>query len=123
MAEREGLKEELVSILLHEEKGSASLQEMKDGIMIEVGNIILNAIMGSFGNILNAPLDYHMPKSFQGEITGLYDGLDEQKYSQVLICRTNFSVSGKSVEGELLIMYEMKSFDKLKHVLDKMIGE
>jgi len=114
---------QLASILIHEEPDSDTLKEMKDGIMIEVGNIILNAIMGSFGNILNAPLDYHMPKSFQGDISGLHRQLDQEKFSQVLICRTNFTARGKNISGEILIMYEMSSFDKLEKVLEQMIGD
>jgi len=113
---------QLASILIHEDPNSDTLEKMKDGIMIEVGNIILNAIMGSFGNILNAPLDYHMPKSFQGDIPGLHQQLDQEKFSQVLICRTNFTARGKNISGEILIMYEMSSFDKLEKVLEQMIG-
>ncbi len=111
---------QLASILIHEDSNSNVLLEMKDGIMIEVGNTILNAIMGSFGNILNAPLDYHMPKSFQGDISGLHDQMDKDKFSKVLICRTNFGVRGKDIRGEILIMYEMSSFDKLEKVLEDM---
>lgn len=112
---------QLASLLIHEDPDSEAIEEMKDGLMIEVGNIILNAIMGSFGNILDAPLDYHMPKSYQGNVDGIYNQLDKERYHQVLICHTNFSIRGKSVSGDILIMYEMKSFDKLSGVLNKLI--
>lgn len=109
---------QLASLLVLQDPTSETLLQMKDGIMIEVGNIILNGIMGSFGNILDAPLDYHMPKSFVGDIKDLYNTLNKERFSQVLICRTNFSIRGKNVSGEILIMYEMNSFDKLTRVLD-----
>ncbi|MEQ8904869.1 hypothetical protein [Ekhidna sp.] len=112
---------QLASLLIHEDPESAAIQEMKDGLMIEVGNIILNAIMGSFGNILDAPLDYHMPKSYQGDVEGIYGQLDKERYNQVLVCHTNFSIRGKNISGDILIMYEMGSFDKLSDVLNKMI--
>ncbi|SNT13516.1 chemotaxis protein CheC [Ekhidna lutea] len=112
----------LASLLIHEDPDSEALKEMKDGLMVEVGNIILNAIMGSFGNMLDAPLDYHMPKSYQGDITEIYGELDKERFNQVLICRTNFSIKGKNISGEILIMYEMSSFSKLKDVLDKLVA-
>lgn len=112
---------QLASLLIHEDPDSATIKEMKDGLMIEVGNIILNAIMGSFGNILDAPLDYHMPKSYQGDVEGIYGQLDKERYNQVLVCHTNFSIRGKNISGDILIMYEMGSFDKLSDVLNKMI--
>jgi len=113
---------QLASLLIQEDPHSEAIREMKDGLMIEVGNIILNAIMGSFGNILDAPLDYHMPKSFQGDISGLYSLLDKERFNQVLICRTNFTIRGKNISGEILIMYEMKSFHKLRDMLDKLVS-
>ena len=112
---------QLASLLIHEDPDSATIAEMTDGLMIEVGNIILNAIMGSFGNILDAPLDYHMPKSYQGDVEGIYGQLDKQRYNQVLVCHTNFSIRGKNISGDILIMYEMGSFDKLSDMLNKMI--
>lgn len=112
---------QLASLLIHEDPDSATIEEMKDGLMIEVGNIILNAIMGSFGNILDAPLDYHMPRSYQGNVEGIYGQLDKQRYNQVLVCHTNFSIRGKNISGDILIMYEMSSFDKLSDMLNKMI--
>lgn len=117
----EGSVRLLASLLIHEDPDSATIAEMKDGLMIEVGNIILNAIMGSFGNILDAPLDYHMPKSYQGNVDGIYGQLDKERYNQVLVCHTNFAVRGKNISGDILIMYEMKSFNKLSEMLDKMI--
>lgn len=111
----------LASLLIHEDPDSAAIVEMKDGLMIEVGNIILNAIMGSFGNMLDAPLDYHMPKSYQGDITKIYGELDQERFNQILICRTNFRIRDKDISGEILIMYEMSSFSKLKSVLDKLV--
>ncbi len=114
--------EKLASAITNEPVKSTSLQEMKDGILIEVGNIILNAVMGSFGNILDVPLDYKIPQSFNGDIASFYNHLDEAKYNQVLLCRTNFTVEGKAIEGEILIIYEINSFKKLQLLLNSMIN-
>ena len=114
--------EKLASAITNEPVNSASLKEMKEGILIEVGNIILNAVMGSFGNILDVPLDYKIPQSFNGDISSFYKQLDEDKYNQVLLCRTNFTVEGKAIEGEILIIYEINSFKKLKLLLNSMIN-
>ncbi len=99
---------------------SPDLIMIKDGVITEVGNIILNAVMGSFGNILAAPFEYNIPQSFEGDIADLYHNLDHEKFSQILVCRTNFSIKQKDIEGEILIMYEIKSFNKLKELLDSM---
>lgn len=109
---------QLASAVSHEPNGTDTLNDLKDGILIEVGNILLNAIMGSFGNILNAPFEYHIPQSYEGNILGLYEQLDTEKYSQILVCRTKFTLKGKEINGEILIIYEINSFNKLKTLLD-----
>lgn len=113
----------LASLLTHQPPDSEDLVHMKDGVIIEVGNIILNAVMGSFGNILAVPFDYRIPQSFEGDIKELYHNLDKEKFNQILICRTNFSIEDKNVQGEILIFYEIQSFKKLKELLDRMIKE
>jgi len=112
----------LAAVLTGQSPDSPDLTIMKTGVITEVGNIILNAVMGSFGNILSVPFEYHIPMSFEGEINELYHNLDKDKFSQVLICRTNFSIEGRNIDGEILIMYEIGSFIKLKNLLDSMVG-
>ncbi|MFY0627221.1 MAG: hypothetical protein JXR07_13055 [Reichenbachiella sp.] len=111
----------LAAVLTGLSTDSPDLIQMKDGVITEVGNIILNAVMGSFGNILAVPFEYNIPQSFEGDISDLYHHLDQEKYSQVLICRTNFTIKDRNIEGEILIMYEIGSFNKLKDLLDTMI--
>ncbi len=111
----------LVSVLTREPIESDSISNLKEGVITEVGNIILNGVMGSFGNILNTALDYHIPKTFEGNIEELYQNLDKNLFKQILICRTDFSIEGKNIKGEILIMYEINSFKKLKSILDTMI--
>jgi len=112
---------QLASLLTKEAPDSEALKQIRDGIMTEVGNIILNAVMGSFGNILEVPFNFRVPHSYEGKISTVYEHLDRKKFSQILICRTNFSISGKNISGEILIMYEVNSFNKLKIILDEML--
>ena len=83
------LSKSLQGFLTKEAPGSEALNQIRDGIMTEVGNIILNAIMGSFGNILEVPFNFKIPLSYEGKISAVYQQLDKEKFSQILICRTN----------------------------------
>ena len=113
---------QLASLVVQQPQGTETFEEMKGGVLIEIGNIILNGVMGSFGNILNIPLDYRIPQSFEGGIKDFYNSLDKEAYRQILFCRTNFVIKGNPIEGEILIIYEIGSFQKLKKVLDDMLA-
>jgi chemotaxis protein CheC len=58
----------LVSVLTGEEKGSPELESLKISTISEVGNMVINGVMGSIGNILDQPLDYAVPYYAEEEI-------------------------------------------------------
>jgi len=110
----------LASLLANLEADSSELDEMEESILIEVGNIILNSIMGSFGNILDVPMKYDPPTSFKGNTTDLLKQLDRNRFSEILLCKTNFQIEDVNIFGEIVILYEITSLDKLKSMLDNM---
>ena len=107
----------LSGLLTDMDPNSIELKEIQDGIIVEVGNIILNAIMGSFGNILETSIDFEIPKSYIGQKSNLFQYLDREKYDQILVCKTDFSIRSKNISGKILIVYEINSFNKLKEIL------
>jgi chemotaxis protein CheC len=110
----------LVDLLMRGMGDFSDMDQIRDGILTEVGNIIINAIMGAFGNILEVPFDYETPRSYEGDIAGVHNNLDKEKFSKALVCRTNFAIRDKDISAEILIMYEINSFNKLKALLDSM---
>ena len=59
----------LVDILMGEESLSADLDSIKIGTLSEVGNIILNAVMAAFGNLLETRLIYTIPAYMEGSMS------------------------------------------------------
>ncbi|MDH5599100.1 MAG: hypothetical protein OEY34_08245 [Cyclobacteriaceae bacterium] len=75
-------------------------------ILNEVGNIVLNGVMGSFANILKTPLNYDTPSSFEGEINQLSKILTTNwSFDKALICKANFDISSdERVTGDIIIL-------------------
>lgn len=112
---------QLAALLTKEDPESEDLIPIKDGVIIEVGSIILNAVMSSFANILAVPFDYRIPQSFEGEVGDLYKKLDIEKFNQTLVCQTQLSLEDKKIEGKIVILCEIESFEKIKNLLNGMI--
>ncbi len=113
----------LVSILAGEDISIPDLDAVRTGTLTEVGNIILNGVMGSFSNILNVHLDYNIP-TYSEETNDTFlkaETNDEQQV--VLLAQARFSVQKLKIEGRIFLIFEINSFEKLMKTIDSLIKE
>ena len=87
------------------------------GILSEVGNIVLNGVLGSFANAIESDLIYTVPDFYvQETITSLMkkrnSQLDETTQS-VLLADTEFSVETHDIRGSVVVAFHLSSFASL----------
>jgi len=105
------------SKLVHVVLGKDAMPEdegMRSATLQEVGNIVLNGVMGSIANILREPLRYSPPdyvESDIGSIIGSGNGM-------ILVASTQFSMKDHLIDGEVLIIFSLSSFDSLLGAID-----
>ena len=107
----------LVDVLVGEEMFSDDLNAIKIGTISEVGNIILNAVMAAFGNLLESRLIYSIPSYVEGNISSVLH-MDTDRNAPVLSATTRFIVESYSIEGEVILLFEIGSFDTLTAAVD-----
>jgi chemotaxis protein CheC len=103
----------LVDILTDEEPVTPDLDSIRIGTLTEVGNIILNGVMGSIGNVLEKHIDYSVPTYMENNIESLLlaDGLDAN--TTILLAHTRFTIKQLQIEGDIILLFEVGSFDAL----------
>ncbi|MHC1712555.1 MAG: hypothetical protein AB9872_10435 [Solidesulfovibrio sp.] len=87
---------------------------MRCGTLQEVGNIVLNGVMGSIANILKEPLHYSPPDFIEATIADIVG----RENGMILVARTQFSMKDHLIEGEVLIIFSLSSFDALLAAID-----
>ncbi|MCX6701449.1 MAG: chemotaxis protein CheX [Methanomicrobiales archaeon] len=104
----------LVMLLTGEREKSPELDAMRIEALKEVGNIIINAVMGSIANILSEHLTYSIPAYYEGPMVNLA-GLKRKGLRDecVLLARTNFLIEDLNIEGDILLVLEIGSLDAL----------
>jgi chemotaxis protein CheC len=107
----------LVDVLVGEESLSCDLDSIKIGTLSEVGNIILNAVMGAFGNLLETRLIYTIPAYMEGSMASVLH-LDMDQDASVLSATTHFTVESERIEGEIILLFEIGSFDALRAAVE-----
>lgn len=111
----------LIDLLVGEETPLDELDAIKTGTLTEVGNILLNAVMGSIGNVLKSRLTYALPSYREGTVADVILPLVGQE-SAVLEVTTRFTVQDRQIVGEFLLMFEVGSFERFIEALDKALN-
>jgi chemotaxis protein CheC len=108
----------LVDILTGEEPGDTDLDSIRIGTLTEVGNIILNGVMGSIGNVLERHINYSVPAYIEDNIEHLLLADDPDSNTTILLAHTRFTIEQLQIEGDIILLFEVGSFDALLAAID-----
>lgn len=103
----------LVCVLTGEDKTSPDLDSLKISTLSEVGNMVINGVMGSIGNVLEQALDYDVPYYAEAEIDELLLSEQSMDGGNVLLAPTHFSIEELQIQGDILLFFEVGSFPVL----------
>jgi chemotaxis protein CheC len=108
----------LVDILTGEEPGDTDLDSIRIGTLTEVGNIILNGVMGSIGNVLEQHINYSVPTYIEDNVEHLLLSDDLDSNTTILLAHTRFTIEQLQIEGDIILLFEVGSFDALLAAID-----
>jgi chemotaxis protein CheC len=90
-------------------------------VLTEVGNILLNACLGMFGNLLQIQISFSVPRlhldALDGLLHSLVIGKDELRYAMVIY--TAFHIREGAVDGYLVMVLGVASLDCLIQAIDR----
>ncbi|MTV47527.1 chemotaxis protein CheC [Heliobacillus mobilis] len=108
-------------LFLEVEKIDDGFSETDTDAMKEIGNVLLNVIIGCLGNLLETPIEYSLP-----EVEFLY--LTENQHRSMfcggyytLVIHNTFLVGENRIEGAIFVMLCMDSAVQLLHKIDEML--
>lgn len=95
-------------------------ESYKSGILCEIGNIVINAVMGKISNTLQLNFRYSVPSYIEGKAEKIYKPLENIESPVILLAKTRFNIQELSLEGDLAIFFTLSTFDELLAKLDTM---
>jgi len=117
------------ALLILDESGAAILKELLTSepalplsidasareVITEVGNILLNACLGTFGNLLKVQVSFSVPHLSIANVAGLLESLliSHQGIRYALIVHAGFRLRDTQVTGYLMIVLSVASLDRL----------
>jgi chemotaxis protein CheC len=103
----------LVMLLTGEKAQTAELDVIRVETLKEVGNIIINAVMGSIANVLAHHLEYSLPSFQEITLSGLVDIQKNRPEEWIVFANTQFNIEETDIEGNILLVLEVGSMDSL----------
>lgn len=111
---------DLVALLTGDEARTKRLGASAKEVLSEVGNVLLNACLGVFGNLLQVRFSFTVPRLHLEALGGLLDslviGLDELHHA--LVVGAKFRLRGSEVSGCLVLVLGVASLDLMIQAIE-----
>ena len=114
--------DELVASLIGEELEDSDFDKIKIGTFTEIGNIVLNGVMGSIANMVDQEMSYSVPTYEETTISNLLGVDDSESDKTILMAQTRFIIEQLEIDGDFTLLFKVDSPDVLVKIVDAMIG-
>jgi chemotaxis protein CheC len=96
------------------------LDAIRTGTLCEIGNIVLNGVMGTISNIFHLHFTYSVPNYREGDIRDFIEAQEGSISKTILLAHTRFCVEKLEIYGDIALFFEMGALDALLHMLDNL---
>lgn len=103
----------LAEVLSGSSHGAAELDAELSGILLEVGNIMINGVMGALSNAISAVLNYSMPELQTTHRPGKGGPLDFSMDKDVLVGDVRFQIMQHDIQGSMIIVFTIGTLDSM----------
>jgi len=116
------------ALLKDEDLPMEMLSEMEQEALTEVGNIILNACLGSLANIFKQNLEFDLPQYSHGSSSDILKpkmintSVRGREAEAVLLLQMNFSLEKTKINGYLTLLMDVDSMQALSKQLTEYFG-
>jgi chemotaxis protein CheC len=97
------------------------LDESAREVLTEIGNILLNACLGMFGNVLRVRVSFSVPNLHLESLDELIDSLKNERHglSYAIIVYTSFRIRESAVTGYLVLVLSVVSLNRLIEEIER----
>lgn len=110
----------LTDLLTDAKAPQPQLDESAREVLTEVGNILLNACLGMFGNVLRVRVNFSVPFLHLESLDELINSLRKERegLSYAIIVYTSFRIRESAVTGYLVLVLSVVSLNRLVNEIE-----
>ncbi len=111
----------LVKAFTEEDTDDEDMDEIRAATLAEIGNIVLNSLMGSIGNTLSLRINYSTPTYIEDRIEHLLNIKKAQIEPYSMLAKTKFNVEELNISGNFVLLFEIGSLASFIALIDTQI--
>lgn len=108
----------LLSNVLDEEPAEEDLEVLVESALMELGNVVVGAIVGVFANVLELNLQFSTPTLLEGTVGELVSSGAIGKNPQIIVAKIKFIDSIGTTEGYFITVFDLASMGVVIPSLD-----
>lgn len=112
----------LVTVAISEIPIFPDLDALKIDTLLELGNVLLNCVVGTISNTLGQTLKYSMPVYLEETIDNIVPADEFDQSASALLAHASFSIDKFFIYGEMILIFKIESFTALLAVLKSELG-
>lgn len=114
----------LVTGVTGEEPEAEDLDAIQSGTLAEIGNIVINALIGTIGNILGNRLEFDLSEYHRDTIINLIqDSTAQQEQSFILVSEVHFLIEKLDISGHIILTFDIDSLEALFMLIDQTFND
>lgn len=110
----------LVTLFTDDNLESEDLDSIRIGTLTEIGNIVLNSLVGTISNLLKMSLTYTLPSYIEGEIDKILMADLYQTNRYCILARTTFIITELEIVGDFVLVVEIESLERLLKAIENL---
>ena len=109
----------LVVALTGEPEDPDTMDSLREATLTEIGNIVLNGVMGSMANVLNHRIIYSVPFYQETSMQGLLQPTPADSSEIILWAKTQFTIEEYDLTGDIMLMFGIPDLGLLINALSE----
>ncbi len=99
--------------------GAEDINEINSGALVEIGNIVLNAVLAEFSNFLQHEFEFFVPDYYENYESDFYSKIYKYSDDVILLGKTLFNIEEYHITGDIVLFMKIASFKYFIELIDK----
>jgi len=112
---------QMVNLIIEDGYAEEELDFIRQATLTEVGNIVINAVVGTLSNLFGFHLHYTLPCYQGGTIADIENQANLTEMEIILLAKTRFTIEELSLTGNMVMFFSLPTFRALEEALKRYV--
>ncbi len=76
-------------------------------MLTEIGNVVLNTVMGTMSNAMTKNLEYSVPKYLEDTLDHLLENMISSSAQTILLAQAHFMTEETEIKGDIILFFQV----------------